>query len=139
MPIDLRLLAGSFVVARYPRDAAAALSAAVAAASLRASTFASLSVTRDEISLACLASDAPAGWQACERDFRALVVPGPLDFALTGILAALTAPLREAGISVFAVSTFDTDYLLVRAPQLDAAVAAWRGAGIAVQVDDASS
>ena len=47
---------------------------------------------------------------------------GPLDFALTGILAQLAAPLADAGIPIFAISTYDTDYLLVQAGQLAAAV-----------------
>lgn len=58
----------------------------------------------------------------CEREWRALKVVGPLDFALTGILASLCAPLAAAGISVFALSTYDTDYLLIREAQWDAAL-----------------
>jgi len=56
-------------------------------------------------------------------------VAGPLDFALTGILASLAGPLAAADISIFAVSTYDTDYVLVRADALDAALVALRGAG----------
>lgn len=54
---------------------------------------------------------------------------GPLDFALTGILDALTAPLAQAGISLFAIATYDTDYVLVRAETLDAAITALTAAG----------
>jgi hypothetical protein len=50
-----------------------------------------------------------------------LKVAGPLDFALTGILSALTTPLAEAGVSIFAISTFDTDYLLVKEAKLEQA------------------
>ena len=57
---------------------------------------------------------------------------GPLDFALTGILARLTAPLAAAGVPVFALSTFDTDYLLVREADVEAAVEALEGAGFGV-------
>ena len=57
---------------------------------------------------------------------------GPLDFALTGILARLTAPLAAAGVPVFALSTFDTDYLLVREADAGRAVTAWLQAGIDV-------
>ena len=49
-----------------------------------------------------------------ERDWRGLMVAGPLHFALTGILLTLAEPLAQAGISLFAVSTFDTDYILVK-------------------------
>lgn len=54
-----------------------------------------------------------------ERNWRALQVEGPLDFSLTGVLACLTAPLAEAGISVFAISTYNTDYLLVKQNKLE--------------------
>lgn len=59
----------------------------------------------------------------------ALEVAGPLDFALTGVLAGLAVPLAEAGVSIFALATYDTDVLLVREAQLDAAIAALRAAG----------
>ncbi len=73
----------------------------------------------------------PAGIRS-EPGWRALKVRGPLDFSLTGILAALLAPLAQVGISIFALSTFDTDYLLIKQPQLDRAVAALRFAGHSV-------
>ncbi|GER83704.1 hypothetical protein KTAU_23410 [Thermogemmatispora aurantia] len=57
----------------------------------------------------------------CASDWAALKVVGPLDFVLTGILATLLRPLADAHIPVFALSTYDTDYLLVREPQLEAA------------------
>jgi len=57
------------------------------------------------------------------------MVVGPLDFSLTGILASLTASLAEVGISVFAISTFDTDYLLVKADNLKRAVLKLQEAG----------
>ncbi|HYG86552.1 MAG TPA: ACT domain-containing protein [Azospirillum sp.] len=75
-----------------------------------------VSVTRtaDELSVVCPELRVPDTVKA-ERGWRAFKVEGPLDFALTGILARLTAPLAAANIPVFAVSTYDTDYLLVRA------------------------
>ena len=76
--------------------------------------------TPEELSLVCLERDVPDDVRA-ERGWRAFKVEGPLDFALTGVLAGLAAPLAEAGISIFAISTFDTDYLLVRAADLDGA------------------
>lgn len=54
---------------------------------------------------------------------------GPLDFSLVGILASVVEPLAEAGISIFAVSTFDTDYVLVKEEQLESAATALRGWG----------
>ena len=62
----------------------------------------------------------PAQWVA-ERGWRCLKVLGSLDFDLTGILASLAVPLAEAGVSIFAVSTYDTDYILLREKDLEKA------------------
>ena len=88
----------------------------------------SLTWTADELSVVCLAAAVPDGVRA-ETGWRALVVEGPLDMALTGILARLAAPLAEAGVAIFALSTFDTDYVLVRAAALEAARRALAAAG----------
>jgi hypothetical protein len=64
-----------------------------------------------------------------EPGWRALQVAGPLDFALTGVLSSLLAPLAAAGVAVFALSTFDTDYVLVKEATLADAVAALERAG----------
>jgi len=56
-------------------------------------------------------------------------VAGPLDFALVGVLASLLGPLQRAGVSVFVLSTYDTDYLLVKEKQLARAMSALRDAG----------
>lgn len=75
--------------------------------------FVSITRTAHELSLVCLEPSVPPNLRA-ERGWRLFEVAGPLDFALTGILASLLTPLAEAKISVFALSTFDTDYLLVK-------------------------
>jgi hypothetical protein len=64
-----------------------------------------------------------------ERGWRALVVAGPLDLALTGILAGIAAALAAADVAIFALATYDTDYVLVRSARLGDAVAALRAAG----------
>ncbi|SHF34992.1 ACT domain-containing protein [Streptoalloteichus hindustanus] len=89
-----------------------------------------VSVTRspDELSVVCPEGHAPAGARV-EGDWRVLTVRGPLDFALTGILANLSGALADAGVALFAVSTFDTDHVLVREKDLATAVAALRSAG----------
>lgn len=88
------------------------------------------SVTRaaGEVSVVCARDAIPAGARS-EGPFAALRVAGTLDFALTGILASLTAPLAEADVSAFALSTFDTDYLLVPRGSLGEARAALTAAG----------
>ncbi|MBB5234515.1 ACT domain-containing protein [Deinococcus budaensis] len=88
----------------------------------------SLTRTPDELSLVCEESLVPAG--AGHQDgWAALKLHGPFDFGLTGILAAVLDPLRDAGVGIFALSTFDTDYVLVPAARLAEARAALRGAG----------
>jgi uncharacterized protein len=79
------------------------------------------SVTRtdDELSVVCSAPLVPAN-VISNRGWKCLRVSGPLDFALSGVLASLLEPLAEARISVFSVSTFDTDYLLVKTENLAA-------------------
>ncbi|MEL6616644.1 MAG: ACT domain-containing protein [Bacteroidota bacterium] len=89
---------------------------------------ASVTRTADEMSVVCSPEAVPEGVR-CEAPWRALVVEGPLDFALTGVLASLAGPLAEAGIPIFVVSTFDTDWLLVRADRLEAATEALRACG----------
>jgi hypothetical protein len=88
----------------------------------------SVTATATETSVVCASRSVPrkAPHQA---PFTAFEVEGPLDFALTGILAGLLAPLAEAGISVFTLSTFDTDWILVPAGRADDAEEAWRRTG----------
>jgi hypothetical protein len=80
----------------------------------------SLTRTDAELSIVCPAPDVPAGVQA-EGGWRALRVRGPLGFGLTGVLASLASPLASSGVSIFVVSTYDTDYLLVQDRDLDRA------------------
>lgn len=89
---------------------------------------ASVTRTEAELSVVCAESAVPEGVRA-EGGWRALRVRGPLVFDLTGILASLTAPLAEAGLPIFSLSTFDTDVVLVRETDLDAAAAALREVG----------
>lgn len=91
-----------------------------------------LTLTRDELSLVVPEDAAPPGAQV-EAGWRALRVAGPLDFALTGILAALAEPLARAGVSLFALSTYDTDYILVREAQLPRALETLRAAGHTIE------
>ena len=76
-------------------------------------TFRSVSWTPDETSIVCEESAVPEEVKS-ERGWRGFMVEGPLDFGLTGILLMIAAPLAEARISIFAISTFDTDYVLVK-------------------------
>ena len=93
-----------------------------------AGAFVSITRTAEEVSIVCRQDLAADGIRS-ERGLRVLRVAGTLDFALVGVLAALLAPLAGAGVSAFAISTFDTDYLLVKEDRLADAVAALRRAG----------
>ena len=78
--------------------------------------FWSITRTPHELSVVCAEDDLPPSVDSdVERDWRAFEVEGPLAFGLTGVVSGLTTPLAETGIGVFVVSTFDTDYLLVKA------------------------
>ena len=90
--------------------------------------FCSVTRTAAELSVVCETRAVPDGVRA-EHGWRVLAVRGPLDFNLTGIVAALSAVLAAEAISIFVVSTFDTDYLLVRAGAAERAIAALRNAG----------
>jgi hypothetical protein len=91
------------------------------------------SITRSdsELSLVCPQDDVPTDASA-ERGWCALEVAGPLDFSLTGVVSSLVVPLAEEEIPIFVISTFETDYLLVREPDLHRAVEALTAAGHAV-------
>lgn len=119
--LTLTTLPGEFCVCKLPADAAIPAWATQGA-------FFTITRTKQELSIVCSQSGPPAG-VPCEGGWRCLQVAGPLDFALVGVVASLATPLADAGVSVFIVSTFDTDYLLVKGKDLDRALAALRQAG----------
>lgn len=87
--------------------------------------FMNITRTPDELSIVCPQEAVPPDTQV-EEDWRALMLPGPIPFEATGVLSALAAPLADAGIPIFAISTFDTDYVLVRQGNLERALEALR-------------
>ena len=97
-----------------------------------AGDFFSITRTAEELSVVCPQEAVPEGVKG-ERGWHCLRVAGTIPFSVVGILGSLTAPLAEAGISVFAISTFDTDYLLVKAEDLERAVDVLRGLGHTIQ------
>ena len=90
--------------------------------------FVSLTRTGDELSIVCDAKAVPDGVKL-EAGWACLKLQGPFAFELTGILSRVLAPLHDAGVGIFAVSTFDTDYVLLKRVQLRAGVAALEAAG----------
>ena len=85
--------------------------------------------TDEELSLVCLTEDVPACTIAREDGWRTFRIEGTLDFSLIGILAKLTGTLAQEGIGIFAVSTYNTDYILVREEQFEPALDALKKAG----------
>ena len=94
----------------------------------RSGEFTSVTRTSDELSVVCAYDDVPEG-VPMEGPWRAFRVQGPIVMTLIGVVAALAKALADAGISIFAISTFDTDYILVHEPDFDAAVDALTEAG----------
>jgi len=92
----------------------------------------SVTATSTETSIVCAARSVPKK-SVHQRPFTAFEVEGPLDFALTGILSTLLAPLAEAGVSVFTLSTYDTDWILVPGGDADRAEEEWRRSGHTVE------
>lgn len=135
MPVlTLTLLPSDHTVARLPADAAVP-------SWLPTSGFTSVTRTSDELSVVAPTEAVPTdavpsdaapsedgSWRR-EPGWRLFRLEGPFEFTLTGILAAVLDPLAAAGVGIFAVSTFDTDYVMVKQHQLDAAVAALAAAG----------
>lgn len=114
--MKLKILDLELTVARYTKEP-----------SLPPGAFASVMRVPGEVSVVCESRAVPAGAEKVEAGWRAIKVEGTLDFALTGILSNILKPLAQAKISIFAMSTFDTDYILVR--QIDEARAALEAAG----------
>jgi hypothetical protein len=116
----LLVLGGTFAVCR--------LGGAAPVPPWAAGDFLSITRTAEELSVVCPEGAVPEGVK-CERGWRCLRVAGTVPFSAVGTLASLAGPLAEAGVSLFAVSTFDTDYLLVKGDHLERAVGALRRAG----------
>jgi hypothetical protein len=89
--------------------------------------------TPDEFSVVCDESNVP-DYVKAEKGWRILKVQGPLEFSQVGVLAALIVPLAQAGVSIFAISTYNTDYILVKEKFLAPAIDSLRNAGHIVEV-----
>ena len=118
---ELSLLPGNFSIIRLEANERIPTWAAKG-------TFVSTTRTADELSIVCSAENVPENLRT-KINWRAFKLHGPFALPEVGVLAALAAPLAQAELSLFVISTFDTDYLLVDAEQLPRAVAALEGAG----------
>lgn len=126
VPLQLQRVPGTFAVVRLPPDAPLQNPKTYGA-------FYSVTHTHEEISLVCLEDSVPANAQKVELGWSCLRIAGELDFALTGIMARLALPLAEAKISLFAISTFDTDYILIKTEVLERALDVLCTAGFVIE------
>lgn len=124
--LDLELLPDEYAVCRLP--AGSPVPASLTAQASEGSGLFSVTWTPYETSILCRAAQAPAE-ATVEQPWRCFRVDGPVNLALTGILASLVVPLADARVNIFAFSTYDTDYLLVPLVRLAEAVAALDAAG----------
>ena len=134
-PLTLDVLAEPLSVWRFAADVD------VSEWALRAGSFSSVTRTDDELSVICATARMPSmplpASTVREDGWRALKVVGPFAFTEDGVLLRVAAPLAAAGISILAMATFDTDYVLVQETQLASAVAELRAAGHTVRDTDA--
>ena len=113
MKLNLKILDGSFSIHRLSPKNEIPIQ-------IYQGQFFSITKTDEEISVVC-SSSVHLDSESSETDWSCIKVLGPLDFSLTGILADISAILAKAEISIFAISTFDTDYILVKSEKLQAA------------------
>ncbi|GGR82590.1 ACT domain-containing protein [Deinococcus sedimenti] len=125
MSLTLTVLPGEYAVAQLPAGSA------VPDWATRGDLWCVMNAP-DELSVVCPADGVPDGVRV-QRGWQALMLTGPFEFTLTGILASVLNPLRDAGVGIFALSTYNTDYVLVAATDLERSVAALREAGHTVQ------
>jgi uncharacterized protein len=121
VPLTLSLEPEAYAVARLDPDLSIPSWA-------RESPFFSITRTREELSVLCLESLVPMHERA-ERGWRLLRLDGVFPFSVTGILSSVLEPLAVVGVSILAIGTFDTDYVLVPDSKLETAVAALTQAG----------
>ncbi|MFN2459394.1 MAG: ACT domain-containing protein [Candidatus Velthaea sp.] len=120
--MELRTLDDAFAIVRLAADAAVP-------EWVGGSDLIAVVRTRNELSIVCREDAVPSSHSEAQHGWRGMVVAGTLDFAVTGVIAQLTAPLAEAGISAFGISSYDTDHILVPGDKLQAAQQALRAAG----------
>src|SRR5215470_11606505 len=120
--MQLDLLEGLYSIAKLAPDAPIPAWA-------HGGSFLSITRTADELSVVC--GSIPEGIPG-QRGWRCLKVRGPLDFSQTGVISSMAVPLAEAGVPIFVISTFDTDYILIAETHLERAIATLKIAGFAI-------
>jgi hypothetical protein len=124
MQLKFRCLPSTFVVCRLPPEAPVPAWTTTA-------LFTSITRTAEELSIVCPTNQAPQNAK-CESPWTCFKLEGPYPFSLTGVLASFLNPLAQRGVPIFAVSTFDTDYILVKNEHTGTALEALKDAGHSV-------
>lgn len=126
MYLKLSLLKNKYVVCRLNKNER------IPAWAYKGDVF-SITRTNDELSLVCQQENIEVEELdediLCERNWNIFKVEGPLDFALVGILSNLSCIMKEAGVSIFAISTYDTDYIMVKNEKVNEAIKALKQYG----------
>ncbi len=123
--LTLIILRETFAICRLDRDAP------VPTWPFQGGLF-SITRTKDELSIVCPQINVPKG-TLCNQGWSCLKVKGPLDLSSTGILSSIANTLEKEGISLFSISTYDTDYVLVKERDLEKAIFALTEAGQQIQ------
>lgn len=115
MEMELKILKDTYAICKFKPDSNMPNP-------LINSDFFSVTKTQDELSVVCKQSQITANQIEINRDWRILKIIGPLDFSLVGIIAEISGLLSKSKISIFTISTYDTDYILVKNKNLEKAV-----------------
>jgi len=119
--LKFRRIEGDYAICRLPADAPVPDWAT-------RGVFTSVTRTREALSVVCPFENVPSG-QKHDAPWICFELAGPFDFSQVGILSSFIGPLAESGVPIFAVSTYDTDYVLIRKDFADAALSALKAAG----------
>ena len=119
MNLKMSVLENTFAIYRYPAGSAIP-------SWIHTSDFFSVTKTSDELSVVAIQNDDLLDQVEVSKDWRILKVMGPLDFSLVGIIAGIANVLKKEGVSIFTISTYDTDYIMVKEEKLTQTVNALR-------------
>ena len=125
--LTLEVLTGNYAIYRFAPDSS------IPNWVLNATGFSSITRTTDELSIVCQTQNTDLENVKQDSGWACLKLVGPFAFDLTGILSSVLNPLRDAEIRIFAISTFDTDYVLVKLEHLQRAVVTLKNAGHHIQ------
>ena len=123
----LEVLIGNYAIYRLAPDSS------IPTWALNIMGFSSITRTSDELSIVCQTQNLELEGVKQDSGWACLKLLGPFAFDLTGILSSILNPLRDAEIGIFAISTFDTDYVLVKLEHLERAVSTLKNAGHSIQ------